>query len=179
MEQVVKQYNFTSRVLHWVSAIVIIGMFALGLWMMELTYYSSWYQVAPHWHKSVGLVLAGVTLFRLAWKLVTASPKIEGKPLEIIAAKAVHHVMYLLFFVLFISGYLISTSDGRGIEVFNWFVVPSAGELFADQSVIAGQVHYYTAFILIGLAVVHALAALKHHFVDKDDTLRKMTGAIK
>ncbi len=179
MVEEVKRYNATSRIIHWFSAIIILGMFALGFWMMELTYYSSWYQTAPYWHKSVGLLLAGLTLFRLIWKAITATPKIEGKPYEIKAAKAVHHIMYLLFIVIFVSGYLISTSDGRGIEVFNWFTVPSAGELFPNQSDLAGQIHYYTTYALIGLALIHALAALKHHFIDKDNTLRKMTGATK
>jgi cytochrome b561 len=147
--------------------------------MVELTYYNEWYKTAPHWHKSVGILLALLTLFRLAWKALKPSPKVEGKRYEVVLAISAHHTMYLLLFMLFISGYLISTSDGRGIEVFNWFTVPGAGELFPNQSDIAGQVHFYTAMALIGLVTVHVLAALKHHFIDKDNTLRKMTGAAK
>ncbi|HFQ4955275.1 TPA: cytochrome b [Vibrio vulnificus] len=177
MENNVTQYNAIARLIHWVSAAVIVGMFAVGLWMVDLSYYSEWYRVAPNWHKSVGVLLLALTLFRLVWKLVKPSPAIEGKKAEVAAAKAAHHTIYLLLMVLFISGYLISTSDGRGIEVFNWFTVPVAGELFANQSDIAGAIHFYVAWALIGLAALHALAALKHHFVDKDNTLRKMIGA--
>lgn len=179
MKQNVTHYNIVARLLHWGSALVIIGMFAVGLWMVDLSYYSEWYQVAPNWHKSIGILLLAVTLFRLVWKIIKPTPKIEGKRFEVMAAKAAHHTIYLLLMVLFASGYLISTSDGRGIEVFNWFTVPGAGELFANQSDIAGEVHFYTAWVLIGLASVHGLAALKHHFVDKDNTLRKMIGARK
>ncbi|WP_375748658.1 cytochrome b [Vibrio sp. HN007] len=175
----VSNYNLIARTIHWVTAIVVIGMFALGLWMMDLTYYSQWYKTAPYWHKSVGIILAGLTIFRVIWKLTTSSPKTEGKPYEVMAAKAAHLLMYMLLFILFFSGYLISTSDGRGIEVFNWFVVPGAGELFPKQSDIAGEIHYYVAMALIGLAAIHALAALKHHVIDKDDTLRKMVGKAK
>ncbi|WPC76009.1 cytochrome b [Vibrio porteresiae] len=175
----VTHYNLVARSIHWVSALVVIGMFSVGLWMVDLSYYSQWYQTAPHWHKSVGLLLAGLTLFRFVWKLVTASPDVEGGTLVRMAAKAVHLVMYVLLAGLFISGYLISTEDGRGIEVFNWFTLPSAGELFAHQADIAGDFHFYAAWILIILAAVHVLAALKHHFIDKDNTLRKMTGVIK
>lgn len=110
---------------------------------------------------------------------MTASPSVEGKSYEVIAAKAAHGFMYLNLLALFVSGYLISTSDGRGIDVFNWFTVPSMGELFANQSDLAGTVHYYAAWVLIVLASVHALAAIKHHIIDKDDTLRKMIGASK
>lgn len=87
--------------------------------------------------------------------------------------------MYLLLVTIFVSGYLISTSDGRGIEVFNWFTVPGAGELFPGQSDIAGEIHFYAAWAVILIAGLHAIAALKHHFIDKDNTLRKMLGASK
>ena len=75
---------------------------------------------------------------------------------------------------MFLSGYLISTADGRGIEVFNWFEVPGLGSFIENQEDLAGQVHEYAAYILIGLSSLHALAALKHHFMNKDNTLKKM-----
>ncbi|UGA57124.1 cytochrome b [Vibrio sp. VB16] len=179
MSKEVKNYNPMARGLHWLSALVILGMFAAGLWMVELNYYSSWYKTAPHWHKSVGLLLAVLTAFRIIWKWTTLSPAIEGSALEKKGAHAVHQLLYVLMIVLFVSGYLISTSDGRGIEVFNWFTVPGLGELFADQSDISGEIHFYTAVTLIGFAALHAAAALKHHFINKDNTLRKMIGASK
>ncbi|ENM3806874.1 cytochrome b [Vibrio cholerae] len=175
-----QHYNLVTRSIHWISALVVVGMFAVGTWMMDLSYYSEWYRTAPHWHKSVGLLLAGLTLFRLIWKALSSSPKIEGARWEIVAAKSAHHLMYVGLFVLFVSGYLISTEDGRGIEVFNWFTVPGAGALFENQADIAGNIHFYTAWGLIILAGLHAVAALKHHFINRDNTLRKMlTGASK
>ncbi|WP_108650142.1 cytochrome b [Dongshaea marina] len=179
MPRRVIQYNSIGKLNHWLSAVVVIGLFILGLWMVELDYYSSWYQVAPHWHKSIGLCLVFFTLFRLGWKLLTPHPAIQGKRWEIITAQTVHQLLYLLLFILFVSGYLISTADGRSIAVFNWFSIPGAGELFADQADIAGMVHYYTALALISLAGLHALAALKHHFIDRDNTLKKMIGGVK
>ncbi|WP_153448562.1 cytochrome b [Vibrio algicola] len=179
MNKEVKNYHWLTKINHWAAAVVIISLFASGLWMVELDYYSSWYQDAPHWHKSVGLLLAGFTLFRLVWKLLTPSPVIEGTKFEKTAANIAHGLMYLLMFSIFILGYLISTSDGRGIDIFDWMTVPSLGLLFEDQSDISGLLHYYFACVLIALAVVHAAAALKHHFINKDDTLRKMTGVIK
>ncbi|MCG9580778.1 cytochrome b [Vibrio tubiashii] len=179
MKSEVKNYNLVARGVHWVSALVIIGLFAVGLWMVDLSYYSEWYRTAPHWHKSIGLLLAGLTLFRLFWKIVTASPKVEGAAYEVIGAKLAHLGMYAILLALFASGYLISTEDGRGIDVFTWFTVPSLGALFENQADIAGQVHFYAAWSLIIIAAVHAIAALKHHFINKDNTLRKMIGASK
>ncbi|ODS04695.1 cytochrome b [Vibrio scophthalmi] len=179
MSTEVKRYNPISRIIHWLSAIVIIGLFAAGLWMVDLSYYSEWYRTAPHWHKSIGILLAGLTLFRLVWKSVTLSPNIEGNTLEKWAAKIAHGLMYIVLLILFTSGYLISTADGRAIDVFDWFAIPGAGALFEGQADLAGEIHFYAAWTLIILAGLHAIAALKHHFIDKDNTLRKMIGASK
>lgn len=176
MSSEITHYNAVSRFIHWISAVVIIGMFAVGLWMTDLSYYSTWYRTAPHWHKSVGLLLAAITLFRVVWKCVTVSPNVEGSPLEKLMAKVAHLFIYFDLLVLFVSGYLISTEDGRGIDVFNWFTVPGAGALFEGQADLAGLVHLYAAWALIVVAVLHALAAFKHHFISKDNTLRKMIG---
>ncbi|MFD2164780.1 cytochrome b [Thalassotalea euphylliae] len=171
-----QQYGLISKLFHWLSALCIVGLFAAGWWMVELDYYSEWYRTAPHWHKSIGILLLIATIARIGWKLLTPSPKAlaEHSAATVKISKLGHSVMYLLMVIIMLSGYLISTADGRGIEVFTWFEVPSLGELFENQEDIAGTIHEYLAYGLIGLAVLHALAALKHHFVDKDKTLSRM-----
>jgi cytochrome b561 len=172
-------YGWLSILLHWLSALAVIGLFAVGLWMVDLDYYNQWYQTAPHWHKSVGLCLAAITLIRLGWNLFQTKPAPLGKGFEIVIARIAHWVLYVLLFCIFVSGYLISTADGRGIQVFNWFTVPSFGELFAHQEDFAGRIHEWLAFGLIGLASIHALAALKHHFLYKNKGLRRMLSPLK
>jgi cytochrome b561 len=81
-----------------------------------------------------------------------------------------------LMLALMIAGYLISTADGRPIDVFNLFSVPATLHGLADQEDIAGEVHEILAWALVLLAGVHALAALKHHFINRDSTLLKMLG---
>ena len=174
MRQKITEYNKLAKILHWLSAMIVIGLFSAGFWMVDLTYYSEWYQTAPHWHKSTGLCLFIITSIRLIWKFISVSPPIEGSTFEKKAALSAHHLIYLLLFVLFISGYLISTADGRGIEIFNWFELPGLGSFIENQEDLAGLVHEYTAYCLIALSSLHALAALKHHFISKDNTLRKM-----
>ena len=93
---------------------------------------------------------------------------------QVKVAKAGHGLLYLMLIVLFISGYLISTADGHSIDVFNWFSVPGFGSFVENQEDIAGEIHEIIAFGIIGLAVLHALAALKHHFLDRDNTLSRM-----
>jgi len=85
-----------------------------------------------------------------------------------------HLALYVLLFAIMLSGYLISTADSRGIDVFEWFEVPGFGSLFENQEDIAGLFHQYAAYSLIGLVILHAAAAIKHHFIDKDNTLKRM-----
>ena len=169
-----KGYGLISILLHWLSLFIVSGLFGVGLWMVDLSYYSEWYRTAPHWHKSVGILFALAILFRLCWNTFQTRPSAMGSNIEKFAAKMAHKLLYLLLFALFISGYLISTADNRGIDVFDWFHVPGMGSLFEDQEDIAGLVHEWLAYSLISLAVLHGVAALKHHFADKDDTLKRM-----
>ena len=119
MKNTTQNYGWVAKSLHWMSAVVVIGMFASGWWMVELNYYSDWYRTAPFIHKSVGVLLLLLTLARLCWKASNTSPDAMGNAFEQFMAKAAHTVLYLLIVVICVSGYLISTADGRGIEVFS------------------------------------------------------------
>lgn len=167
-------YGWVSIFAHWISAIAVIGLFGVGFWMVDLDYYSSWYKTAPDLHKSVGILLAVLIVLRITWKVMNANPAPIGNVIEKKAAHGVHGLLYLLLFSMFISGYLISTADGRGIEVFTWFEVPGLGSFIENQEDLAGEVHEYLAYSLIGLVALHALAAFFHHIVHKDRTLIRM-----
>lgn len=172
------RYGWLSITLHWLVAVVVIGMFAWGLWMMDLGYYDPWRKDAPELHKSVGLCLFAVMLLRLAWRLFTPQPQplASHSALVKLAAKGGHVALYVVLFALMISGYLISTADGRGIEVFGLFTVPALLSGLPQQEDIAGWLHEVLAWGLIALVSVHALAAVKHHVIDRDATLRRMLG---
>lgn len=169
-------YGRLAKTLHWLSALTVLGLFALGYWMVDLTYYSPWYKTAPHWHKSIGLILLFITTFRLTWRFYNPPPKqLSSLSVREKKTSAVAHIaIYALLFMVMSSGYLISTADDRAIEVFNWFSVPAFGELFANQADIAGLAHKYIVYGLMILSVLHSAAALKHHFIDKDATLKRM-----
>ena len=168
-------YGLISIIFHWVSGFTILGLFALGYWMVELTYYSAWYQDAPHIHKSVGLLLLALSFGRLLWRWFSKNPDaLSHAKWEQKVASFTHLLLYLLMLSIMFSGILISTADGRNIWVFDWFEVPFPGELFNNQADVAGAIHKYAAYSLIVLVVLHAAGAIKHHVVDKDATLRRM-----
>jgi len=163
--------------LHWLIALVVFGMFGLGLYMTDLTYYDPWYHKAPHVHRSIGVLLFIATVFRLLWRLFnpTPLPLPNHKAWEKRLAKGVHTALYILLFALMVSGYLITTADGRPVYVFDWFSVPATltGQ---HQEDIAGVVHQLLAWSVITLALLHAAASFKHHLVDRDRTLKRMLG---
>ncbi|MDQ1363828.1 MAG: hypothetical protein QG652_1690 [Pseudomonadota bacterium] len=169
-------WGWISILFHWLSALIICGLFALGLWMVELTYYDDWYRTAPDIHRSLGVLLLIATVLRLVWRRMNVVPAVlpTHKTWEIKSAHIAHTVMYILLFAVFISGYLISTADGRGVQVFGWFEIPATLHGIQHQEDIAGEVHFVLAVSLITLAVIHAAGALKHHFIDRDNTLKRM-----
>jgi cytochrome b561 len=169
-------YGLLSVFLHWLVALVVCGQFGLGLWMRSLGYYDAWYRLGPWWHKGIGVLLFATLILRLIWRWSNPVPSAPAshKPFERRAARVVHGLLYLLLFALMLSGYLISTADGRGLEVFDWFSVPATLSGLDRQEDIAGEVHLYLAWTVIVLAALHALAALKHHFIDRDPTLTRM-----
>jgi cytochrome b561 len=167
-------YGLISRLFHWLMAIAIVAMFILGLWMVGLDYYSPYYNSAPDIHRSVGMILLFAFVVRVFWRAINVKPSdAELLPLERKASFAVHWGLYLLLFALLVSGYLISTADGAPVSIFGWFDVPALTKM-AGLETTAGNVHRILAYAVIALATIHALAALKHHFLDKSDILTRM-----
>lgn len=169
-------YGVLAITIHWVFALTFISLFAIGLYMVELTYYDSLYKTLPNVHRSIGIILACLLIMRLVWRMINVQPKPEPhlKAYEILGAELVHWMLYLLPLAIMISGYLITTADGSSIEVFGLFEVPALLPAQKGREDIAGAVHFYLAYATIGLACLHMLAALKHHFIDRDKTLLRM-----
>lgn len=145
--------------------------------MTDLSYYDSLYHVIPWWHKSFGLTVMALLLIRILWRISNPkpSPLATHKSWEVKLATWTHRLLYLIILLIGVSGYLISTAKGQGIEFFGLFDVPAFQEISAENTDLAGDIHFYLAWSLILLAATHAAAALKHHFIDRDDTLKHMT----
>ncbi len=173
-----ERYGLVAVLLHWLVALAVAGLFPLGLWMSGLDYYDPWYRQGPDLHKGVGVLLFVVVLIRLGWRLWNPPPgPLENHaPLEKTAAHWMHRLLYLLLFLIMLSGYLISTADGRPLSVFDWFEVPALVSGFEGQEDLAGKVHFLLAVTLTACVTVHAAGALKHHWIDRDRTLLRMFG---
>ncbi len=159
---------------------MIIGLLALGWWMVDLDYYHAWYHKAPLWHRSLGIMLIILTLLRLALRLLQSRPALKGPLWQQWSAKLLHIGLYSLIAFILVSGVLMAGSDGNGIVIAGEFTLPSLGELSSAWADRLGLWHHQASVLLLALIVLHTAAALKHHIIDRDDSLRRMiktTGA--
>ncbi len=169
-------YGVVARLLHWSVAILILGLVWLGWYMVGLTYYDAWYNDSLAWHKALGIVVFALGALMIGWALCSRPPA-RAAPLkrwEQAAATAVHGLLYTMMVLIPVTGYLVSTSEGEGIDLWGLFTVPAvvaAGEELRDLAI---EAHYWCGYGVGVLALVHAGAALKHQFLNRDGTLRRM-----
>lgn len=170
-----KNYGSISIFLHWSSAVLILGLFGLGLYMTSLGYYDAWYHKGPWWHVSFGLVLFVLTLIRLIWRLCSQTPQhLRRDRISNSAATLVKWLLYITLLAVMVSGYLINTSKGQPASFFDWFGIPSIGSFTANTVDLLGEIHFWGAWLMMGLVVLHVGGALLHHFVWRDRTLVRM-----
>jgi len=170
------RYGWVAIGLHWLMALGIFSLFALGVWMKTLGYYDTWYNKAPDLHQSIGMLLFGLLLLRMTWAVINIKPVINGAPWEQVAGVVVHRLFYLLMLMIMVSGYLIPTARGEAFDIFGVFSVPAWWTLSPAQADLIGVAHRLASWAIMVLAALHMAAALKHHFVDKDPTLLRMVG---
>lgn len=169
-------YGLVSKLLHWLIALGILGLTALGWWMVGLSYYDSWYNRGLELHRAFGMaVLLLATLF-VVWKLLSPSPGLQSELTgwEKLGARIAHGILLLAMFLIPVTGYAISTSAGRGFSFFGLFEVPAVIAISEASRDLAIDLHYYIAYGLLAVVAIHAGAAIKHQFVDKHGTLRRM-----
>lgn len=168
------RYSRAIAGLHWLSALLIFLALALGLSMVELPFSPTkirWYS----WHKWLGVSVFLLTALRLACRIVQGAPApVAMPPLQRRLASVVHILLYLLMFILPLSGWLHSSAAGIPVVYLGIFPLP---DLVAKDKTLAGfleEVHEVLAYGLIGLLLAHVGAALKHHFLDRDGLIARM-----
>ncbi len=170
------QFGLVSKCLHWSMALLIIALIVLGWLMVGMDYYNPWATPALDYHKALGMLVLILCLLRLAWLLCSITPaeSLSLKQWERFLAKSVHRIFYLLMLLIPISGYVISTSLGAGIDIWGYFEFPALFTIGDGVKDWAIAWHFYLAYFIAVLLLLHTLAAFKHQFIDKDGTLKKM-----
>ncbi|GGY86162.1 cytochrome b [Cellvibrio zantedeschiae] len=169
-------YGLITIIFHWVSAPLILFVFGLGVYMRGLDYYSPWYHRGPEIHIALGLVIFLLMSLRFLWRIRSTSPNAIPtiSKSNLLAAQVVKILLYVFVFIICITGYLITTAEGQGAAFFDFFSIPATVQLNAHNVDRAGAIHKYLAWTLIAIVVVHAAAAIFHHFVKRDKTLIRM-----
>ncbi len=173
-----KHYTAAAKSLHWLMALMIAGLFALGLYMTALPLSPAKLQLYS-WHKWAGVTVFVLLLVRVAIRIAFRPPPLpagmsRGQQL---AAHAGHLALYLLMLAIPVSGWLMSSAKGFQTV---WFgVLPLPDLVGKDKALgeLLAEVHEVLSWTLVALVVIHAAAALKHHFIDRDDVLARMLPA--
>lgn len=176
------RYSRGAIALHWIIALLIVLNFVVA-WMAEDMPKEDMAVMMGN-HKAIGISILVLTLIRIGWKLThKAPPLIESlKAWEAALAKVTHGLMYLLMLAIPIAGWGLSSSasNGKPVSMFGLFDVPAL-PVGSDKPTVGmfHELHEITATLMLVLFVLHVGAALKHHLVDKDGTLRRIVPWIR
>ena len=173
------RYTAVAIALHWLLALVILGMFSVGVYMTDLPFSPQRLKLY-NWHKWVGITFLALTVLRLLWRATHRPPALSAAithampSWQMRAYHATHHLMYVLFFAVPLAGWAYSSAAGFPIVLFGQIPLPDL--VGADKALaeLIKPLHELTALALMGLAGLHLAAALKHHWVDRDGLLLRM-----
>ena len=160
---------------HWVMAAGLAFMVGLGLWMSDLPLGMRKLNVYAL-HKSIGITLLALAALRLIWRTQDSRPiPAPGQPAwQLKAAGATHGLIYVLLFAIPLSGWLYNSAAGFPLHWFNLVNLPKLAGTDPALKATAHEIHETAAWLLVALVALHAAGALKHHFIDRDNTLRAM-----
>jgi cytochrome b561 len=169
------RYTVPAIALHWLMAILLIILFAVGLYMHELPL-SPWKLKIYSWHKWAGVTAFLLVLARLAWRFAHHPPALPATMSSSmrLAAHAGHAVLYLLMIAIPLSGWLMSSAKGFQTVYFGVLPLPDLLAKNKELGDLLREVHEALNWILLVVVVGHVGAALKHHLIDKDDVLTRM-----
>ena len=165
-------YGLISKLFHWVMAALMIATYVLGI-SLENNY--EYYYEILMFHNTLGLLILFLAIFRLSWKFINIRPKpILKNKILINVAKTNYFLFYSIFFLQPISGYLLTNLQGDAVMFLNFELVEILSHN-SDLMYIFKIFHEYSSNVLLVLFFIHTGAALMHHFVFRDRTLKRMT----
>jgi len=175
-EKLMQKYTLSTRIIHWLSALLIFFMFISGWYMVELGYYSPWYNRLPELHYAFGMALMLVWFIKIIRLLTGRQKRLSPpvKPFERILSQLTQSLFYVFIVTLVITGYLMMTADGQAKILFKAINLPAFTQFSGAVVDTMGWVHEYDAYLLMLFVALHVIGAVKHHFIDKDDTLKRI-----
>lgn len=168
------RYTGPAIWLHWLMALLIAGVFFLGLYMADLPMSLTRLKLF-NYHKWAGVIVLALAVLRLVWRLTHQPPADVPMPgWQRLAAHGMHHLLYGLFFAVPLVGWAYSSAAGFPIVLFGVLPLPSFVAKNAELAQLIKPWHETLAWTMALLVVMHAGAALKHQFIDKDGLINRM-----
>ncbi len=169
------RYTAVAQALHWLIAALIVTQFTLAYLADDLPIGAHKLALLAR-HKSFGMTVLMLATLRLLWRLGHAPPPLPSgmTPLERMLARGTHMAFYVLLFAMPLTGWLMSSAKNYSVSWFGLFTWPNLIGKNETAFKLLLATHETLSFVLFAIAVLHILAALKHHFWDKDDVLLRM-----
>jgi cytochrome b561 len=173
-------YDAVARLLHWLTAVLVATMVAMGLTMASLDPGKA-QKTLFVLHESLGLTLLFLTLFRIGWRLSRSAPppSRDLSPLEVRASGAVHWLLYVVLLAMPITGYVFVVAGGFPLTYFDLAKVPRLLAKHEGLWEIAETAHLSLQYAVYALVIMHAAAALHHHFFRRNDVLARMLPGLR
>lgn len=170
------EYRLMSKALHWVMALLILFLLPVGFFMAEMDFSPFKLQVYGL-HKSFGMIVLMLVAVRILWRSLVRGPHhlATHQPWEILLAKLIHVLLYIGMLGMPLSGWLMSSAGDFPNSFFGLFDFPALTAKDEGLYKLMKLAHLLTSLALIGGVGLHVAGALKHHFIDRDETLRRMT----
>ncbi len=168
------RYGFVAQGLHWVIVGLLILQITLAKLADELPLGLDKLALMAR-HKSVGITILALAVIRLAWRLIDRPPPPPPMPRwQHLASRLTHAAFYVLLFVMPVTGWLMSSAANYPVSWFGLFQLPDFVRPDEGLEHLLEEIHETLAKVLIALAILHAVAALKHQFIDRDGLLMRM-----
>ena len=171
-------FSAIDRFNHWIVALAVVGLIAVG-WTVSLDVLDKdAARSLRNTHKAIGILVLIFALWRIGWRLVKGFPQaVPGiAPWQATASRIAHYVLLASIILMPVSGILNGYFGGRTAKVFGLFEIAPAAEKVPALKELFSNAHMVIGIILTVTVILHIAAALKHHFVDRDDVLKRMIG---
>jgi cytochrome b561 len=171
-------YDGVMRTVHWATLLLVIAAFT-AVWVADPAIVGPYVRQVVQIHRSLGLTIATLTVFRLAWRWWTRIPPLpaDTPALQKLAARAAETLLYLLLVAQPVVGLLYTNAYGVRVNLFLLAEIPSVIERNRPLAAQLGNIHGFLGYSLLALIGVHSAAALFHHFIRQDDVLNAMLPA--
>lgn len=166
-------YTPQAKLFHWLTLFLLAIQYTIG-WLMPDVHRDTQPVGLIDLHLSFGALIVLLVVLRLAWRIAHPVPQVNASPLLRRIALATHGLLYVLLVAFPLMGWANASSRGWPVSLFGLIPLPALSPKGSSFGHLLGDLHQLTAWVLIAVVALHVIGALYHHFILKDETLKRM-----